>query len=304
MARLLRKKLALLCLLVYWPSLFVLAHIPIPRVVRQADLSDKTLHVLAYFILVFLLWGAIQPYQRVNWRKAHVWMVLAVVVWYGAVDEWLQGYAGRTPDVKDFAADLIGAGSSLILLTLLSFWPATLVLMGMSIFALANCSRGDITKLVPLTHSVFHALAYGVFTCLWITCIQKICGKVRQYRTRKIVHWLGEPRPPLQGFVLSVLLPFLLLGTVKLGSIALRRPLANSDIIAAACGIITVSCAALSFDILGVCRRIPSSARRRAILSPGKDGEAGDVGFIADTAGCSQAEKGPLEARSSSPTGS
>ncbi len=55
---------------------------------------------------------------------------------------------------------------------------------------------------------------------------------------------------------------------------------------------------------LGACRRIPSSARERAIFSPGKDGEAGDVGSIVDTAGCSQAEKGPLEARSNSPTGS
>ena len=37
---------------------------------------------------------------------------------------------------------------------------------------------------------------------------------------------------------------------------------------------------------------------------PGKDGEAGDVGFIVDTAGCSQAKNKPPEARSSSPTGS
>jgi len=36
----------------------------------------------------------------------------------------------------------------------------------------------------------------------------------------------------------------------------------------------------------------------------GKDGEAGDVGFIVDAVGCSQAEEGPLEARSDSPTGS
>jgi hypothetical protein len=71
--------------------------------------------------------------------------------------------------------------------------------------------------------------------------------------------------------------------------------------------------------MLGAYRRIPSSARERAIFSPGKDGEAGDVGFIVDTAGCRQAdnsgcldptvyktvqEKGLLEARLSSPTGS
>lgn len=46
---------------------------------------------------------------------------------------------------------------------------------------------------------------------------------------------------------------------------------------------------------LGV--KIPSSARERAILSAGKDGEAGDVGSIVDAAGCSQATNKPLEAR-------
>ena len=45
--------------------------------------------------------------------------------------------------------------------------------------------------------------------------------------------------------------------------------------------------------------KTPSSARARAIFSPGKDGEAGDVCSIVDAAGCSQVEKGPLEARSS-----
>jgi hypothetical protein len=43
---------------------------------------------------------------------------------------------------------------------------------------------------------------------------------------------------------------------------------------------------------------------RASFFSLGKDGEAGDVGFIVDAAGCSQAENKPLEARSSSPTGS
>ena len=38
------------------------------------------------------------------------------------------------------------------------------------------------------------------------------------------------------------------------------------------------------------------------MFSPGKDGEAGDVFSIVDAAGCGQAEKGPLEARSSFPT--
>jgi hypothetical protein len=48
-----------------------------------------------------------------------------------------------------------------------------------------------------------------------------------------------------------------------------------------------------------LCRKTPTSARERALFLPGKDGEAGDVGFIVDAAGRSQAKKGPLEARSS-----
>ena len=43
-----------------------------------------------------------------------------------------------------------------------------------------------------------------------------------------------------------------------------------------------------------LCLITPASARERAIFSPGKDGEAGDVGSIVDAAGFSQAEKGPL----------
>ena len=38
---------------------------------------------------------------------------------------------------------------------------------------------------------------------------------------------------------------------------------------------------------------------RANVFSPDKDGEAGDIGFIVDGAGCSQAENKPLEARSS-----
>lgn len=242
MVQLLRKKLALLCLLVYWPSLFVLAHMPIPKLVRQADMSDKALHVLAYFILVFLLWGTVRPYQRVNWRKTTVWLILAVVVWYGVLDECLQGYTGRSPDVKDFAADLIGAGASLILLTFLSFWPAALLLMGLSIFVLSNSSRADVTKLLPLTHTAFHLLAYCMFSGLWVIYIQRICRHLPKYRTKGIKHWLGKPRNPLRGFVLSMLVPSFLLGIVKLGSIALHRPFSNSDIIAAFAGIVAVSC--------------------------------------------------------------
>jgi len=42
---------------------------------------------------------------------------------------------------------------------------------------------------------------------------------------------------------------------------------------------------------------------RASGFSPGKDGEAGDIGFIVDAVGCSLVENKPLEARSSFQTG-
>jgi len=48
-----------------------------------------------------------------------------------------------------------------------------------------------------------------------------------------------------------------------------------------------------------LCLKTPSSGARSSGFSPGKDGEAGDIGFIVDAAGCSQAENKPLEAKSS-----
>ena len=265
MAHLLRKKLALLALVLYWPSLFILAHIPIPKLVRQADLSDKTLHFLAYFILVFLLWGTIRPYERVNWRKAPVWVILAVVVWYGVLDEWTQGYAGRTPDVKDFAADLIGAGASLLLLTFLSSWPCALLLTGMSIFILANCSRADVTKLLPLTHGTFHLLAYSAFTCLWVIYIRRICRRFSSPGAKGLECWLGKSRHPILGVMLYVLMPCILLANVKLGSIVLHRPFVKSDVLTGLCGIIGVSCLALFIDARG---RRTKSTEQETTMGP------------------------------------
>jgi len=40
----------------------------------------------------------------------------------------------------------------------------------------------------------------------------------------------------------------------------------------------------------------------KSLFSPGDDGEAGDIGFIVDGAGCRQVGKGPLEARATFPT--
>ncbi len=163
-----RHKYILMCLLVYWPGLFILTHIPVPQLARDSGMSDKTMHILAYLVLVFFFWHTVSPYMRVNWKKTRVWLILGAMVWYGAIDEYLQGRIGRNADVKDFLADLAGTVLGLVILTLLPFWPGALTISGIFIFSATNLSK--IAALYPQMHVniAFHFFTYAGFTLLWI----------------------------------------------------------------------------------------------------------------------------------------
>ena len=151
-------------MIIYWPAIFFLTHTPLPRVVYQANLSDKHLHFMVYFILVFLLWGTIKPYSKVTWSKPAVWIILAVTVWYGVMDEWLQGFVhGRTADVHDFLADLAGTLTSLAILSILSFWPALITMSAMAVFVCVNSARAEITQLLPFTSICLNPPHFFVF---------------------------------------------------------------------------------------------------------------------------------------------
>jgi len=220
MANQLRKKLALISVIVYWPTIFFLTHIPMPKVVHQANLSDKNLHFMAYFILVFLLWGAIKPYSKVSWRESPVWLLLALIVWYGVVDEWLQCYVdGRSADVRDFFSDLMGALASLGILSVLTFWQALLAMSAMTVFVLINSSQGDITQLLPITTAIIFPLLFAGFTGL--TFFSSYTSKIPNFSTGN-----GDSR-----WLPSTLLPLGLLIIVKVGAILLHRHLATLDVI-------------------------------------------------------------------------
>jgi VanZ family protein len=167
-----RHKLVLAALLLYWPAIFAATHVPqIPRWAGQIPVSDKILHFIAYLFLSFLLWFAIHPNRKVNWRKPAVWWVLFAVVWYGAIDEWLQMYVGRNADVRDFFADLTGAVTGLLILTFVNFWPASLVITGGSIFAMTNFLRAHPAVEGLRISLLFCACVYAFFTLLWLRYI-------------------------------------------------------------------------------------------------------------------------------------
>ena len=213
-------------LALYWPLLFVLSHIPIPRVVQEAEVSDKSLHFLAYLILTFLLWVAVSSDHKVNWRRAKPWLVLFVIVVYGILDEWLQGYvAGRSCDVQDFFSDLAGALSGLILFSFLTFWPAGLVVMATFIFGVTNVTRANLANLLPVTNAVFHLFAYSILTFLWIQCVHL---------------FLSAKAPKIKSLILAFVGPVGFLIIVKLFSLIAGKELAFADITIAFGAIVAV----------------------------------------------------------------
>ena len=221
-----RQKLTTISLLFYWPTIFIFAHIPIPQLVRKAGVSDKSLHFLAYLILVFLLWFAISPHNKANWRKATVWWILLVTVWYGVFDEMLQYFqAGRTADVMDFFANLAGVVTGLILFTFLAFWPALLVVTGITIFTVTNLTRANLADLLPVTNVAFYLLAYTLFTMLWIHNIHLFLP-------------LKPPQP--KWLIVASTLPISLLSSAKLFSIISGKVFRLQDVIISTIGILIV----------------------------------------------------------------
>ena len=245
MAVSLRRKLTIILLLIYWPVIFILAHIPVPSLVRKAGVSDKAIHFIAYLALVFLLWFAISPVRKVNWRRATVWLVFLITICYGVIDELLQGVVvGRSCDAIDFLADLEGVLTGLALFTFFTFWPAFLVVTGITIFAMTNLSRVNLADLLPVTYMLFLLFSHGFFSMLWI---------------QNMHLFLPFKAPKLKWLIVASSLPTGFLVALKLFSMVTDRDFGQRDMIIAAVGIAAVVITTYLIALFR-CRRIQSSA--------------------------------------------
>jgi VanZ family protein len=84
---------------------FLSAQSDLPAVER---VSDKTLHVAAYFVFGLLCLRATHG-GFVPLRVGPVLAAVALAVAYGGLDEWHQSWVpGRTPSVLDWVADGVG----------------------------------------------------------------------------------------------------------------------------------------------------------------------------------------------------
>ena len=224
-----RQKITTVLLAIYWPALFISAHIPVPRVVLESDVSDKSLHFLAYLILVFLLWSTVGDGKKVNWRSACPWWVLLTMVTYGIVDEWLQSFvAGRSCSTWDFLTDLTGTLTGLGLFSVLAFWPAGLTVTAITILGFTNVSRTNLADTMPAASAAFVLFAYAILTAFWVQCL-RLFGPRNHLRLNR-VRWLTA----------ALSTPLALVLTVRLFSVVLGKDLPVRDMILSTGAIVAV----------------------------------------------------------------
>lgn len=192
-------------------------------------MSDKTMHILAYFVLTFLVWFAVSPYQKMQWKRFKVWIVLMTVIGYAAIDEYLQGYVGRSVDIRDFIADVFGVILTLGILSVVDFWPAILISSAIFMFVISNYS--NLLQLQDYWDAAFHFTAYTAFTVIWI-----------QYLDRR--NWLSENLAIR--LIQSLTGPALLLFAIKMNALMLGRPFDGGNVIIGLFGI----CGAIMFSAL------------------------------------------------------
>ena len=97
----------------YWLLLFGLTHTP--RLPQPPDVEgiDKIGHFIAYGLLAILFLAWLHLRGAAGWRAYG--LTLAVLVVYGVLDELLQYPVGRSTELFDWYADVLGilAGSTM-----------------------------------------------------------------------------------------------------------------------------------------------------------------------------------------------
>ena len=210
----------------YWLTLAAVTHIPVPDWARKTGFSDKTMHYFAYFILACFLWFAVSPYKKADWRKFRVWLTLLAVILYGIFDEIMQGCMGRSADVRDFVADVIGALAGFGAVSFLSFPHTMLLIAIISAFALPSIVESGLIASGELGDIGINFIAYLLLTAGWI-------------RYKRVILNLNAGK--VYFIIASLALPVMVLLCVKLFCIFKGRNFGVSSMTSAIIGIFSVT---------------------------------------------------------------
>ncbi len=219
------RKISLIILLLYWPLIFILTHIPLQKeLLQQLQASDKTLHFLVYFILSFLLYFAVESAGKLSLKSRKVWLLLSALLFYAAADEWLQGIFGRSCDFLDFLANLTGVVAAFVLLSFLSFQPALLIFTAVSIIVITKAAQMRFTGGLSFIKPSVYFLAYAFFTIIW-------CRSISSIKSLK--------NPALKWLVAAFAIPLILLLAAGIFSFILANSFQLPEIICSLAAIFT-----------------------------------------------------------------
>ena len=109
---LVRHRKAMLGILIFfWALALTLTHWPCLEIPSELDVGDKWMHRVGFAGLTSLLVLTLLAYQ---WKRPRrLLLVPCTLAIYGALDELTQPWFGRTCDLADWKADMIGLALTL-----------------------------------------------------------------------------------------------------------------------------------------------------------------------------------------------
>jgi VanZ family protein len=103
-------------LAIYWLAIFTATHVPQSKIPPK-PVNDKLAHFGVFLVLGALLWPALGPIQSSLARRAV--FCLAILCFYGAIDELTQPLFNRFCTLDDWLADGAGGATAVVLMTII-----------------------------------------------------------------------------------------------------------------------------------------------------------------------------------------
>jgi len=116
-----KSKLPVMGLCVYWPTIFIISHIPKRYVPRDVTVSGRAVHILAYFVLTLLVFISAGSAGSASFGRKKTWILISIIACYAAFDEILQRFIeGRSGSPVDWAVDVFACLLCVVVLRLLA----------------------------------------------------------------------------------------------------------------------------------------------------------------------------------------
>ncbi len=136
--------------------------------------SDKTMHFVAYLTLTVLLWFSTSTEQKVNWKKLKPWLLSAIILFYGAADEFSQQFVGRSTDLRDFIANFFGVSTAMLLVTIFPVFYVITTLITIGLFFLPAFVRSQLIKQNSIFEIAAYMAGFTVITIAWIKYLPSV----------------------------------------------------------------------------------------------------------------------------------